>query len=184
MLRLFFFVTLYALGISNVLGKKRQYDRNMLFRFTSKSCGICERFSKDWDKLVRESDTGTLKNIDCDKDTAFCLEQDIRSFPSFKLYSKYEGFVKYFGSTDFKPLKEFVKTMTKMDCYALKTCSPEFYKWLESSPDMSLEKAIKELKEVNHKFMAVFQNISGKIMQYKSLAYNKVDYIYNYEKEL
>ena len=184
MWHLSFLMILCILGISNVLGKKREYDRNMLFRFTSKSCGICERFSKDWDKLVRETKSDAIKNVDCDTDLKFCLEQNIRSFPTFKVYSKYEGFVDFYYSTDFKPLKEFVNQLETYDCYASETCSPEFYKWLDSDPDMTLETAVKELKDVNKKFSLVFQNITGKVQKYKQLALEKVEYINKYKNDL
>ena len=156
---------------------------NVLFRFTSKSCGICERFSKEWEKVVRDSDPKLTRTIDCDKNTKFCLQQDIRSYPTFKVHSKYEGFIDYYGPTDRKALKAFIKSLSKKDCYSTNTCSDEFHEWLDSEPDLSLTKAMKELKNVNRQFTKFFQNITSHILKYKNIAYEKVDYIYNYENE-
>jgi hypothetical protein len=80
-------------------------------------------------------------------------------------------------------LKAFIKSLSKKDCYSTNTCSNEFHEWLDSEPDLSLTKAMKELRNVNRQFTKFFQNITSHILKYKNIAYEKVDYIYNYENE-
>lgn len=178
MWRLFFLVTLCILGISNVFGKKLEYDT--LIRFTSKSCGICERFSQDWDTVVKESNKNHIMSVDCDKELNFCLQRNVRSFPSFQLFSKWDGYFAYPGSTDPKAMINFVKTLEPVDCYADKTCSEEFDVWLDSSPDLSLENARKNYIDVNSRYVNFFQNITAEIAYIKKLELEKVLYIDKY----
>lgn len=174
---------LFACVFLFVTGMAEEYDRNILFRFTSKSCGICERYSKEWDEIA-ELDSDSTRTIDCDKDIDFCLEQNIRSYPTFKLYSKYEGFHDFYDYEDIEIMKTFVTNLNPKSCYESNTCSSEFKNWLASNPDMSFENALYELKNTNNKFTTLLQNITTQITHDKTVAYEKVDYIYNYKNEL
>ena len=73
--------------MANVLfvSHAKEYKNDVLIRYTSKSCGICERFSKDWKRIVKKSDSNYIDSVDCDKNLKTCLERDIRSFPTFIL---------------------------------------------------------------------------------------------------
>ena len=162
-----------------------KYKNDVLIRFTSKSCGICERFSKDWKRIVQKSDSNYIDSVDCDKNLKMCLDRDIRSFPTFILYSFWEGYMPYYGSTDEKALINFIKTLKQdEDCYSRNSCSPKFNKWLESNPTMSIDEARKNLTEVTSRFTAMFQNITQEVASFKRLALEKANYIKKYHTEL
>tara|TARA_B100000683_G_scaffold263059_1_gene290914 strand:+ start:839 stop:1351 length:513 start_codon:yes stop_codon:yes gene_type:complete len=163
-----------------VLGHSKELEHDMLIRFTSKSCGICERFSKEWEDVVKKSNKNHVLSVDCDKELNFCLKRNVRSFPSFQLHSKWEGYYPYHGSLDKKALIKFVKSLEPDDCYANKTCTEEFNVWLDSSPDLSLENARKKLIDVNTRYAAFFQNITAEISYIKKLELEKVLYIDKY----
>lgn len=156
----------------------------MLIRFTSKSCGICERFSKDWKEVVKSSDKKYVMSVDCDKDLKFCLERNILSFPSFYLYNRWEGFYKYHGSQHKNALISLIKTLEEKDCYLENACSEKFNTWLKSSPNMSLKDAKRNLTDINVRFADLLNNVTKEIAFKKRFALERVNYINKHYNEL
>ena len=84
----------------------------LLFYFTAKWCGPCQRIKPLLQKISDGSDSSVLKvfMIDIDENDEIAKEFQIRSVPTFYLYKKKE-LIGQTGGADIKNVQELLKNM-------------------------------------------------------------------------
>lgn len=84
----------------------------LLFYFTAKWCGPCQRIKPLLQKISEGSDASVLKvyMIDIDDNDEIAKEFQIRSVPTFYLYKKKE-LIGQTGGGDIKKVQELLKNM-------------------------------------------------------------------------
>ena len=84
----------------------------LLFYFTAKWCGPCQRIKPLLQKISEGSDSSKLKvyMIDIDENDEIVKEFQIRSVPTFYLYKKKE-LIGQTGGGDIKKVQELLKNM-------------------------------------------------------------------------
>lgn len=88
------------------------YKGYLLFYFTAKWCGPCQRIKPSLEKLSQEVDCDKLKilMIDINDNEDLANEFQIKSVPTFHLYKekKFQGTT---GGADMNRIKELLKVM-------------------------------------------------------------------------
>ena len=84
----------------------------LLFYFTAKWCGPCQRIKPLLQKISDGSDSSVLKvyMIDIDENDEIAKEFQIRSVPSYYLYKKKE-LIGQTGGSDIKKVQELLKNI-------------------------------------------------------------------------
>ena len=84
----------------------------LLFYFTAKWCGPCQRIKPLLQKISDGSDSSVLKVyiIDIDENDEIAKEFQIRSVPTFYLYKKKE-LIGQTGGADIRKVQELLKMM-------------------------------------------------------------------------
>ena len=84
----------------------------LLFYFTAKWCGPCQRIKPLLQKISEGSDSSVLKvyMIDIDENDEIAKEFQIRSVPTFYLYKKKE-LIGQTGGGDIKKVQELLKNI-------------------------------------------------------------------------
>jgi thioredoxin 1 len=84
----------------------------LLFYFTAKWCGPCQKIKPLLQKISDGADSSKLKvfMIDIDENDDLAKKFNIRSVPTFYLYKKKE-IVGQTGGADIKKVKELIKMM-------------------------------------------------------------------------
>ena len=84
----------------------------LLFYFTAKWCGPCQRIKPLLQKISEGSDSSKLKvfMIDIDENEDLASKFNIRSVPTFYLYKKKE-LIGQTGGADIKKVQELLKSM-------------------------------------------------------------------------
>ena len=84
----------------------------LLFYFTAKWCGPCQRIKPLLQKISEGSDASVLKvyMIDIDENDEIAKEFQIRSVPTFYLYKKKE-LIGQTGGGDIKKVQELLKNI-------------------------------------------------------------------------
>lgn len=84
----------------------------LLFYFTAKWCGPCQRIKPLLQKISEGSDSSKIKffMIDIDENEDIAKEFNIRSVPTFYLYKKKE-LIGQTGGGDIKKVQELLKLM-------------------------------------------------------------------------
>ena len=82
----------------------------LLFYFTAKWCGPCQRIKPLLQKISEGSDSSKLKvfMIDIDENEDLASKFNIRSVPTFYLYKK-KGLIGQTGGADIKKVQELLK---------------------------------------------------------------------------
>ena len=98
--------------IDNDLSICEDEECYLLFYFTAKWCGPCQRIKPLLQKISEGSDTSVLKVyiIDIDENDEIAKEFQIRSVPTFYLYKKKE-LIGQTGGGDIKKVQELLKNM-------------------------------------------------------------------------
>ena len=98
--------------IDNDLSTCEDEECYLLFYFTAKWCGPCQRIKPLLQKISEGSDTSVLKVyiIDIDENDEIAKEFQIRSVPTFYLYKKKE-LIGQTGGGDIKKVQELLKNM-------------------------------------------------------------------------
>ena len=98
--------------IDNDLSICEDEECYLLFYFTAKWCGPCQRIKPLLQKISEGSDTSVLKvyMIDIDENDEIAKEFQIRSVPTFYLYKKKE-LIGQTGGGDIKKVQELLKNM-------------------------------------------------------------------------
>lgn len=63
-------------------------DHTAIVRFSSSTCGLCERHKEIWDSAVdmyKYNETHHLYSVDCDEDLSTCDEFNVTHYPSFSV---------------------------------------------------------------------------------------------------
>ena len=84
----------------------------LLFYFTAKWCGPCQRIKPLLQKISEGSDPSVLKvyMIDIDENDEIAKEFQIKSVPTFYLYKKKE-LIGQTGGADIKKVQELLRSM-------------------------------------------------------------------------
>tara|TARA_B100000123_G_scaffold268199_1_gene242564 strand:- start:457 stop:768 length:312 start_codon:yes stop_codon:yes gene_type:complete len=84
----------------------------LLFYFTAKWCGPCQRIKPLLQKISEGSDSSKIKffMIDIDENEDIAKEFNIRSIPTFYLYKKKE-LIGQTGGGDIKKVQELLQSM-------------------------------------------------------------------------
>ncbi len=98
--------------IDNDLSVCESEECYLLFYFTAKWCGPCQRIKPLLQKISEGSDSSVLKvyMIDIDENDEIAKEFQIRSVPTFYLYKKKELIGKT-GGGDIKKVQELLKNI-------------------------------------------------------------------------
>ena len=98
--------------IDNDLSICEDEECYLLFYFTAKWCGPCQRIKPLLQKISDGSDSSVLKVyiIDIDENDEIAKEFQIRSVPTFYLYKKKE-LIGQTGGGDIKKVQELLKNM-------------------------------------------------------------------------
>ena len=100
-----------SITIDNV-GEIINQPEYLLFYFTAKWCGPCQRIKPLLQKISEGSDSSVLKvyMIDIDENDEIAKEFQIRSVPTFYLYKKKE-LIGQTGGGDIKKVQELLKNI-------------------------------------------------------------------------
>ena len=98
--------------IDNDLSVCESEECYLLFYFTAKWCGPCQRIKPLLQKISEGSDSSVLKvyMIDIDENDEIAKEFQIRSVPTFYLYKKKE-LIGQTGGGDIKKVQELLKNI-------------------------------------------------------------------------
>tara|TARA_B110000027_G_C16074427_1_gene280675 strand:+ start:897 stop:1208 length:312 start_codon:yes stop_codon:yes gene_type:complete len=98
--------------IDNDISPCKDEECYLLFYFTAKWCGPCQKIKPLLQKISDGADSSKLKvfMIDIDDNEELAKEFNIRSVPSFYLYKKKE-IIGQTGGADIKKVQELLKMM-------------------------------------------------------------------------
>ena len=98
--------------IDNDISPCKDEECYLLFYFTAKWCGPCQKIKPLLQKISDGADSSKLKvfMIDIDDNEELAKEFTIRSVPSFYLYKKKE-MIGQTGGADIKKVQELLKMM-------------------------------------------------------------------------
>ena len=98
--------------IDNDISPCKDEEWYLLFYFTAKWCGPCQKIKPLLQKISDGADSSKLKvfMIDIDDNEELAKEFNIRSVPSFYLYKKKE-IIGQTGGADIKKVQELLKMM-------------------------------------------------------------------------
>ncbi|CAI5497196.1 unnamed protein product [Closterium sp. Naga37s-1] len=91
------------------------HSKAYFIKFFAPWCGHCKRLAPTWAELAsaKVAPEVVIAHVDCTASRSVCEEQEIRGYPTLKVFVKGEGKEKYSGGRDLQSLSTYVQEVAE-----------------------------------------------------------------------
>ncbi|GJP34183.1 hypothetical protein CLOM_g18638 [Closterium sp. NIES-68] len=104
-----------VLDESNFKSTIDDHSKAYFVKFFAPWCGHCKRLAPTWAELAaaKVAPEVVVAHVDCTASRSVCEEQEIRGYPTLKVFVKGEGKEKYSGGRDLAALSAYVQEVAE-----------------------------------------------------------------------
>eukprot|EP00475_Leptophrys_vorax_P045139 TRINITY_DN9288_c0_g4_i2.p2 TRINITY_DN9288_c0_g4~~TRINITY_DN9288_c0_g4_i2.p2 ORF type:complete len:154 (-),score=7.35 TRINITY_DN9288_c0_g4_i2:241-660(-) len=103
-----------VLGESNFKSAVSDRTKAYFVKFFAPWCGHCKRLAPSWEELAGSAPREVVvAHVDCTEHKALCEDQEIRGYPTLKVFVNGKYREQYQGARDLPSLKSFVEDVAE-----------------------------------------------------------------------